>query len=178
MAHKSESLGKFKEFKSEVENQLGKTIKALRSDCGGEYMSEDFSNLLKECGIVSQLTPTATPQWNGVSERRNRTLLDMVRSMMGLADLPIIFWGYALLTTAFTLNKVPTKKVEKTTHEMWTGKSPSLSFMWIWGCDAFVKRVTSDKLGPKSDKFKFVGYPKTTVGYQFYHPSENKVFVA
>ena len=62
MAHKSESLGKFKEFKSEVKNQLGKTIKAMRSDRGGEYISEDFYNLLKECGIVSQLTLTTTPQ--------------------------------------------------------------------------------------------------------------------
>ena len=61
---------------------------------------------------------------------------------------------------------------------MWHGKSPSLSFIRIWGCDAFVKCVTSDKLGPKSNKCKFVGYPKTTMGYQFYHPSENKVFVA
>ncbi|KAL8155257.1 hypothetical protein AgCh_000580 [Apium graveolens] len=58
----------------------------------------------KECGIVSQLTPPGTPQWNGVSERRNHTLLYMVRSMMCLADLPISFWGYALETAAYTLN--------------------------------------------------------------------------
>ncbi|KAK8593860.1 hypothetical protein V6N12_045933 [Hibiscus sabdariffa] len=78
MRHKSEALEKFKEFKNEVQNQHGKSIKALRSDRGGEYLSQDFDELLKECGIVSQLTPPGTPQWNGVSERRNRTLLDMV----------------------------------------------------------------------------------------------------
>ncbi|KAK9036844.1 hypothetical protein V6N11_021769 [Hibiscus sabdariffa] len=78
MRHKSEALEKFKEFKNEVQNQHGKSIKALRSDRGGEYLSQDFNELLKECGIVSQLTPPGTPQWNGVSERRNRTLLDMV----------------------------------------------------------------------------------------------------
>ncbi|KAK8690315.1 hypothetical protein V6N13_089009 [Hibiscus sabdariffa] len=66
-----------------------------------------------------------TPQWNGVSERRNRTLLDMVRSMMSHSDLPISFWGHALETAAFTLNRVPSKSVQKTPHEMWTGKRPN-----------------------------------------------------
>ncbi|KAK8547477.1 hypothetical protein V6N12_031614 [Hibiscus sabdariffa] len=77
MRHKSEALERFKEFKNEVQNQHGKSIKALRSDRGGEYLSQDFDELLKECEIVSQHTPPGTPQWNGVSERRNRTLLDM-----------------------------------------------------------------------------------------------------
>ncbi|KAK9044683.1 hypothetical protein V6N11_058577 [Hibiscus sabdariffa] len=71
MRHKSEALEKFKEFRNEVQNQHGKSIKALRSDRGGEYLSHEFDELLKECGIVSQLTPPGTPQWNGVSERRN-----------------------------------------------------------------------------------------------------------
>ncbi|KAK8557825.1 hypothetical protein V6N12_010049 [Hibiscus sabdariffa] len=79
MRHKSEALEKFKEFRNEVQNQHGKSIKALRSDRGGEYLSHEFDELLKECGIVSQLSPPGTPQWNGVSKRRNRTLLDMVR---------------------------------------------------------------------------------------------------
>ncbi|KAL4277814.1 hypothetical protein GQ457_03G017540 [Hibiscus cannabinus] len=61
MRHKFEALEKFKEFKNEVQNQHGKSIKALRSDRGGEYLSQDFDELLKECGIVSQLTPPCTP---------------------------------------------------------------------------------------------------------------------
>ena len=178
MRHKSEALEKFKEFKNEVQNQLGKTIKSLRSDRGGEYMSLEFDDLLKECGIVSQLTPPGTPQWNGVSERRNRTLLDMVRSMMSHADLPISFWGHALETAAFTLNRVPSKSVQKTPYEIWTGKRPSMSFMKIWGCEVYNKRQTSSKLEPKSEKCIFVGYPKETKGYYFYNPVENKVFVA
>ncbi|KAL4351179.1 hypothetical protein GQ457_06G013780 [Hibiscus cannabinus] len=63
MRHKSEALEKFKEFKNEVQNQHGKSIKALRPDRGGEYLSQDFDELLKECGIVSQLTPPGTPYW-------------------------------------------------------------------------------------------------------------------
>ena len=115
---------------------------------------------------------------NGVSEQINRTLLDMVRSMMSQAELPISFWGHALLTAAIILNKVPTKAVETTPYEVWWGKKPSLSYLKIWGCEAYVKRLMGDKLEPKSDKCIFVGYPKETMGYSFYKPSENKVFVA
>ena len=157
-----------KKFQSEVENQLGKKIKALRSDRG----------YLRNCGILSQLTPPGTPQLNGVSERRNRTLLDMVRSMMSFTDLPVSFWGYALETAAHTLNRSPTKAVEKTPYELWHGKVPNLSFLKIWGCEVYVKRLLSDKLAPKSDKCFFVGYPKETRGYYFYHLQDNKVFVA
>ncbi|KAJ9558542.1 hypothetical protein OSB04_013156 [Centaurea solstitialis] len=172
--HKSEAFERFKEFQNEVQNQLDRKIKFLRSDRGGEYLSQEFDNHLMECGIVSQLTPPYTPQMNGVSERRNRTLLDMVRSMMCRSSLPVSFWGHALETAAHILNKVPTKSVEKTPYEIWTGKKPKLSFLKIWGCEVYVKRPTSDKLKPKSDKCFFVGYPKTTVGYYFYNPTENK----
>ncbi|KAJ9566324.1 hypothetical protein OSB04_002290 [Centaurea solstitialis] len=134
MRHKSEAFEKFKEFQSEVQNQLDRKIKFLRSDRGREYLSQEFDSHVRECGIVSQLTPPYTPQMNGVSERWNRTLLDMVRSMMCHSTLLVSFWGHALETAANILNKVPTKSVEKTPHEIWTGKKPKLSFLKIWGC--------------------------------------------
>jgi hypothetical protein len=84
----------------------------------------------------------------------------MVRSMMSQIDLPLSFWGYALETVAFTLNRVPTKFVERTPYEICTMKHPGLSFLKIWGCEAYVKRLTSNKLTPKSEKCFFVGYPK------------------
>ena len=91
MKQKSKSFEKFKEFKAEVENQLGKHIKAIRSDRGGEYLLVDFKDYLTENGIISQLTAPGTPQQNGVTERRNMTLLDMVRSMLSYSTLPISF---------------------------------------------------------------------------------------
>ncbi|KAK1667664.1 hypothetical protein QYE76_055823, partial [Lolium multiflorum] len=178
MKHKSETFEKFKEFQSEVENQRNKKIKFLRSDRGGEYLSYEFGMHLKKCGILSQLTPPGTPQRNGVSERRNRTLLDMVRSMMSLTDLPLSFWGYALETAAFTLNRAPSKSVATTPYELWFNKKPKLSFLKVWGCEAYVKKLQPDKLEPKAEKCVFIGYPKETIGYTFYHRSEGKIFVA
>ena len=104
-------------------------------------MSYEFGLHLKQSGIVSLLTPPRTPHRNGVSERRNRTLLDMVRSMMSLTNLPLSFWGYALETAAFTLNKAPSKSVEVTPSELWFGKKPKLSFLKVWVCDAYVKKL-------------------------------------
>ena len=63
--------------------------------------------------------PPGTPQRHGVSEHHNHTLLDMVRSMMSLTDLPLSFWGYALKTAAFTLNRAPSISVQTTPYELW-----------------------------------------------------------
>nr|GEW84735.1 hypothetical protein [Tanacetum cinerariifolium] len=132
----------------EVENQLGKTIKSLRSDRGGEYMSQEFLDHLKEHGIISHRTPPYTLQHNGVSERRNITLLDMVDKTPykvwhgqapKLSYLKV--WGCEALVKHDTLTK-------------------------------------PDKLELISIKCIFVGYLKETMRYSFYYPPENKVFVA
>ena len=123
--------------------------------------------------------PPGTPQHNGVSECHNRTLLDIVQSMIFLTDLPTLFWGYA---SAFTFkrapSKSPSKSVETTQSELWFGKKPKLSFLKVWGCDAYMKKFHPDKLKPKSEKYVYIGYPKETVGYTFYHRSEGKLFIA
>ncbi|GJS53400.1 retrotransposon protein, putative, ty1-copia subclass [Tanacetum coccineum] len=105
----------------------------------------------------------------------------MVQSMMTQTTIPKFFWDYALESAARILNMVPTKKVEKTPYEIWHGKAPKLSYLKVWGCEALVKRDTltkPDKLEPRALKCIFVGYPKETMGYSFYYPPENKIFVA
>jgi transposase InsO family protein len=104
ISHKSEALDCFRQYMNMVENQLHKNIKALRIDRGREYFSEQFKMLYDEKGIKRQLTMPSTPQQNGVAERRNRTLQEMVRSMMAQANLPISYWGDALLIAAYILN--------------------------------------------------------------------------
>ncbi|GKB31883.1 retrotransposon protein, putative, ty1-copia subclass [Tanacetum coccineum] len=181
LKHKHEVFETFKVFQKEVENQLDKTIKSLCSDRVGKYMSQEFLDHLKDHGIITHRTHPYTPQHNGVSKRRNRTLLDMVRSIMSQTTLPKSFWDYALETAARILNMVPTKKVEKTPYEVWHGQAPKLSYLKVWGCEALVKRDTltkPDKLEPRSIKCIFIGYPKETMGYSFYYPPENKVLVA
>ena len=126
-----------------MENHRNKKVKFLRSDREGEYLSYEFGLHLKQCGIVSELTPPGTPQRNGVSKCCNHTLLDIVRPMMSLIGLPLSFWGYALETVAFTLNRAPSKSVETTPYELWFGKKPKLLFVKVWGCDAYVRKVST-----------------------------------
>ena len=159
MHRKSETFGKFKEFLAEAEKQLGKSLKTLRSDRGGEYLDNEFEDYLLEHGIVSQLTAPGTPQQNGVAERRNRTLLDMVRSMMSYSSLPPSFWGYALHTAIYILNVVPSKSVPKTPLELWNGQKPVLRHFRIWGCPAHVLKGKTGKMDSRTEVCLFVGYP-------------------
>ena len=97
---------------------------------------------------------------------------------MSDSELPKSFWGYALETAVYLLNRVPSKSVDKTLYEMWCNKKPVLAHINIWGCPAYVKRIESDKLGAKSDRCLFVGYPKETKGYYLYNLTEQKLFVS
>ncbi|KAL0420261.1 UNVERIFIED_CONTAM: Retrovirus-related Pol polyprotein from transposon RE2 [Sesamum latifolium] len=178
MRYKSEAFGRFKEYRLEVENQTNRKIKALRSDRDGEYLSGEFIDYLKENGILSQWTPPGTPQLNGVAERRNRTLLDIVRSMMSFTELPPSFWGYALETAAKLLNIAPSKSVPQTPYEIWHGKPASYKYLRVWGSPAYVKRLVGDKLDSRSSLCRFIGYPKETAGYYFYDPAEQKIFIS
>ena len=131
MRQKSETFDKFREYKAEAKKQLSVHIKQLRSDRGGEYLSGEFKSYLTQEGIVSQLSAPGTAQQIGVAERRNRTLLDMVRSLLSYSSLPISFWGYALNTATYLLNLIPSKSVSKTHTELWNGHKPSLNHICI-----------------------------------------------
>ncbi|GJX36642.1 retrotransposon protein, putative, ty1-copia subclass [Tanacetum coccineum] len=168
----------FKTFQSKVENQLEKTIKALRSDRGGEYLSQEFLDHLRSHNIVSQLTPPYTPQHNGVSKRRNRILLDMVRSMMSLMTFPMSFWGYALESVARILNMVPTKKVDKTPYEIWHGKVSNLSYLKMHNLLrtlAYINMRSNDTVEPQTDVIpvrRSARIPQAPERYGFYIDAE------
>jgi transposase InsO family protein len=175
IAHRYEALDRFKRFVAEVENQHEKSLKALRTDRGREYLSDQFKDLCEENGIRRQLTISNTPQQNGVAERRNRTLLDMVRSMIAQANLPISFLGDALLTTAYILNRVSFQSVSSTPYELWKGEKPNLEHLRPWGSAGFVHSTAHKygKLGPRARKHIFIRYSDSSKGYVMYgeHPN-------
>ncbi|RVW57605.1 Retrovirus-related Pol polyprotein from transposon TNT 1-94 [Vitis vinifera] len=171
----SHALDAFKVFKAEVEKQYGKQIKIVRSDRGGEYYGrylEDgqsprpFAKFLQEHGIVAQYTMSGSPDQNGVAERRNRTLLDMVRSMLSSSKLPKFLWTEALKTDVYILNRVPTKVVLKTPFELLKGWKPSLRHMRVWGCSSEVRiyNPQEKKLDPRTISGYFIGYAEKSKG--------------
>ena len=98
-----------------------------------------FAEFLQSCGIKAQYTMPGTPEQNGVAERRNRTLMDMVRSMMSITKLPQSLWGEALQIAMYILNRVPSKSVPKTPFKLWTNRKPSLNHLKVWRCHAEVR---------------------------------------
>ena len=130
---KDEALNSFKNYKAEVENQLDKKIKVLRSDRGGEYESKDFAEFCSLHGIVHQTTAPYSPQMNGVAERKNRTLKNMINSMLFTSGAPHSLWGDACLAANAILNRIPHKKSDKSPYQLWKGRLPSYKRMKVWG---------------------------------------------
>ncbi|PNX79108.1 copia-type polyprotein, partial [Trifolium pratense] len=122
---KSEAFVKFLHFKALVENQSGHKLKTLRTDRGGEFIYKPFLNYCEEQGIHRQLTIRHTPQQNGVAERKNRTIVEMARSMLKGKGLPNNFWAEAVSSAVYILNRSPTKAVrDRTPFEAWHGRKP------------------------------------------------------
>jgi hypothetical protein len=123
---KDEVLDYFKIYKAEVENQLERKIKRVRSNRGGEYLSKDFGEYCAEHGIIHETMTPYSPQSNGVAERKNRTLTNLVNAMLDCSGLSKLWWGEAILTSCFVLNRVPSSKGEITPYEGWKGRKPAL----------------------------------------------------
>jgi hypothetical protein len=160
----------------------------VRSDRGGEFYGRHaqygqipglFAKYLEENGIVVQYSMPGEPQQNGVVERRNCTLMDMVRSMLSHSNLPFQLWMEALKTAAHILNQVPSKSVPKTPFELWTGRKPSLKYFHVWGCAAEAKLFNPQqkKLNDKTVSCHFIGYCDRSKGYRFYYPDRFTKFV-
>jgi transposase InsO family protein len=110
MKTKDEALHYFKIYRGEVENQFAKKIKYLRSDRGGEYFSNEFFEFCAVHGIIHEKTPPYSPESNGIAERKNHTLTDLVNAMLETVRLSKEWWGEAILIACHILNRVPTKK--------------------------------------------------------------------
>jgi hypothetical protein len=149
---KDKALHYFKVYNAEVENQLEKKIKRLRSDRGGEYFSNEFSEFCAVLGIIHEMTLPYSPQSNGIAERKNCTLTDLVNAMLETMGLSKEWWGDAILTACHVLNRVPTKNKEITLFEEWEKKRLNLSYLRTWGYLAKVNVPINKKrkLGPKT----------------------------
>jgi hypothetical protein len=128
---------------------------------------------------VAQYSMPGEPQQNGVAERRNRTLMDMVRRMISYSTLPVRLWMEALKTAIHILNRVSSKSVPKTPYEMWTGRVPLVNHLRVWGSPAEVKvfNPTIAKLDSKTVSCHFIGYPERSKGFRFYCPDRSTKFV-
>ncbi|KAJ9557645.1 hypothetical protein OSB04_012259 [Centaurea solstitialis] len=166
---KDEAFDAFKVYKAEVENQQEKRIKILRSDRGGEYFSREFDAFCEENGIKHERTSPFTPQQNGLAERKNRTLVEMVNCMLNQSGLPTNLWGEALLTACHIHNRITSRVIPTSPYELWKGRKPEIDYMKVWGCVAYYRTPDPkrSKLGDRAMKSIFVGYAMNSVAYRF-----------
>jgi hypothetical protein len=178
---KSEAFEVFKRFKALVEKESGCMIQTLRSDRGGEYTSNDFNEFCIAQGIKRQLTAAYTPQQNGVSERKNRTLLNIVRSLLSTRCVPKKFWPEAIKWATHVMNRSPTLSVKNMTpEEAWSGIKPSVHYFRVFGCIAYAHVADNlrKKLDNKSIKCVHLGISDESKAYRLYDPVNKKIIIS
>lgn len=181
LKHKSDALDAFKEYHLWAEKQTGQKLKAVRSDNGGEFISNEFNRYLKENGVSRQLTAAYTPQQNGIAERRNRTLLESARAMLYHAGRDMSYWGEAVKTASYLKNRLGTRTlVGKTPYEGWWKKKPDISNTRVFGCVVWVHtpKEKRNKLNAKAIECIFVGYSEQSKAYVCWDPKTRSCIVS
>lgn len=121
-----------------TELKTGHTLKAIRSDRGGEFVNKQLGEELRKRGATHELTAGYSPESNGMAERTNRTLMEHARSMLHWAKCPKSFWAEALEAACYLRNLAPTAGRPVTPYEMMFGVRPDLSKLHTFGCMAYV----------------------------------------
>ena len=181
MKDKSDAFDRFKTFKKLVEKELNREILTLRTDRGGEFTSHDFNNFCNSNGIKRHLTAPYTPQQNGVVERRNRTLMEMTRSILKAMSVPNYLWGEAVRHATYLINRVPTRALSnQTPYECLKGRKPSISHIKIFGCMAYAKKDAGQlrKLDDRSEAAVHLGIEPGSKAYRLYNPTSKKIIVS
>ena len=181
MLEKSKAFHQFKTFKAFVEKQTGLFIKCLRTDRGGEYNSNEFKEFCREHGIKRKLTTTFTPQQNGIAERKNRTIMNMVRAALLEKDVPRVFWPDAVQWVNHVLNRSPTLIVrDMTPEEVWSGRKPSVEHFRVFGCIGYVHipDVKRSKLDDKSVKCVLLGFSSESKAFKMFDPVEKRIHIS
>nr|GEW04115.1 hypothetical protein [Tanacetum cinerariifolium] len=153
--------------KDGLENQLSLKVKVIRSDNGTEFENNDLNQFYGMKGIKREFSVPRTPQQNGITERKNRTLIEAIKTMLADLLLPIPFWAEAVNTACYVQNRVlVTKPHNKTPYELLHGRTPSIGFMRRFGYPVTILN-TLDSLGKfdgKVDEGFLVGYSVSSSG--------------
>lgn len=163
-----------------VEAESGRKLRVLRTDNGGEFTAAEFASYCADEGIQRHYSAPYSPQQNGVVERRNQTVVGMARALLKQRGMPAVFWGEAVLTAVYILNRSPTKALDgRTPYEAWHGRKPAVSHLRVFGCLAFAKELGHiGKLDDRSTPGVFIGYAEGSKAYRILDPKTQRVRTA
>ena len=138
LRNQDEARDVFIKYKNEVEKQLNKKIKRLRTDGGWEYESNPFNSFCEDHEIIHKTTPSYSLESNGVAKRKNRTLKEMMNAMLVSLRTPLNLWGEAILSACHIQNRISYKRTGKTPYKLWKSYAPNITYLKVWGCLAKV----------------------------------------
>jgi len=167
LKEKSQVRETFTEWQALVENEMGRKVKCLHTDNGGEYTSNEFKRYLHKQGIKHQLTAPYTSAQNGCTECTHQTIMDWAQEIRLSLNLPTNMWGECVLTSAYVKNRTPIRtKADTTPFEAYHGQKPNLSHMQELGCQAFVlKQGNNPKICNQSVECMLIGYSPNSKAY-------------
>ena len=180
LKRKSDALPALQQACRQVQRDTGHQVRVLRTDRGGEFVSKQAKKFFDEHLIRQELTAPHTPEQNGAAERENRTIMELVRSMLHSRNVPAKFWAEAVQTAVYVLNRTTsTSRSHTTPYEAWWGLKPSLNHLRIFGCSAFIhaEKHTRTKLKPKSRPGMFLGYSEESKAYRIWDLTKQKVVI-
>ena len=183
LKNKSEVFSKFTSFCAMVKTQFKSDIQILRSDNGGEFVNTSMNQFCQEKGIIHQTSCAHNPEQNGVSERKNRFLLEITRALMIESQVPKSFWPEALVTATYLVNRLPTRALDLKTPLQALSKfhkPPSALTLEprVFGCSVFVHipKTERSKLDACAEKCVFVGYGVNQQGYRCYSLNKRHMY--
>jgi transposase InsO family protein len=180
LQEKSQTQYTLKLFLRRTQNEFGLRIKKIRSDNGTDFKNSQIEGFLEE-GIKHEFSSPYTPQQNDVVERKNRTLLDMARTMLDEYKIPDRFWGEAINIVCYSINRLYLHRIlKKTSYELLIGKKPNVSYFRVFGskCFILIKRGRSSKFAPKAVEGFLLGYDSNTRAYRVFNKSTGLVEVS
>lgn len=177
ISHKSDVFDVFIRHVKWAERSLGRKVKKIRTDNGGEFINQFFEQFCGEKGIRHQKTNIYTPQQNGSAERLNQTVLNGARTILDQSKLDRRFWPDAILCFVYVWNRLCHTDQTKTPIELYTGYRPTVRHFHSFGSTVFVgvPKPLRGKLDPKAKKGILIGYSIETKGYKIWIPDEHKV---
>ena len=156
-------------------------MKCVRSDRGGEFLSNAFKEICEQGGIRRQFTAPYSPQQNGVVERRNRTVMEIARSLLKGMKILGMFWGEAVRHSVHLLNRLPTRPMgDRTPFEAWNGRKPQLGHLKVFGCKAHVRPAMPHlkKLGDRSVPMVYFSVEEGSKAHRLYDPQYGRIVVS
>ncbi|GJR59339.1 retrovirus-related pol polyprotein from transposon TNT 1-94 [Tanacetum coccineum] len=169
---KSDAADCIMSFIRKMENLNEVRVKELRSDNGTEFKNHKLEEFCDEKGISQNFSSPYTPEQNGVSKRRNKTLIEAARTMLNSAKLPKQFWGEAVNTVYYTQNRsIIVKRHGKTSYDVFKGRSPDISYFHMFGCHIYIHNHKDHfgKFDKKDDDGLFLGYSSVAKAFRVFN---------